>query len=298
MRVTFDAQHREALDNVNRASERLLIYQRQVTSGKRVERPSDDPSAAAAASVERAKLAETDQYTATTDSARARLLVTDTVLSDVIQQLTAAQVAVTAARGTSLTPAQREAKAQELEVLRDAILQDVNTKFRGTYVFGGAAATVQPYSKNNAGVVSAYQGSAVEVSVDIDNSLEVPIAFNGETLARGSDVDDVFVVLDQAIAATRAGDTNTLNTAATALQRAFERATGVQSRVGAALRSVEDGQLRLAEVTRSTESRLTTLEQVNMASAITNMTQAETVYQAALAATGRLHQLSLMDYLR
>ena len=105
MRVTFDAQHREALDNVNRASERLLIYQRQVTSGKRVERPSDDPSAAAAASVERAKLAETDQYTATTDSARARLLVTDTVLSDVIQQLTAAQVAVTAARGTSLARA-------------------------------------------------------------------------------------------------------------------------------------------------------------------------------------------------
>jgi flagellar hook-associated protein 3 FlgL len=298
MRVTFDAQHRAALDNVNRASERLLVYQRQVTSGKRVERPSDDPSAAAAASVERATLAETDQYTATTDSARGRLLVIDTVLSDVIQQITASQVAVTAARGSTLTPAQREAKAQELEVLRDAVLQDVNTKFRGTYVFGGASATVQPYARNNAGVVSAYQGSAVEVSVDIDNSLEVPTALNGEALARGNDVDDVFTVFNQAITAARAGDTNALSTAAAGLQRAFDRAIGVQSRVGAALRSVEDGQLRLAEATRSTESRLTTLVQVNMASAITNMTQAETVYQAALAATSRLQQLSLMDYLR
>lgn len=298
MRVTFDAQHREALDNVNRASERLLFYQRQVTSGKRVERPSDDPAAAAAASVERAKLAETDQYTATNDSAKARLLVTDTVLSDVIQQITSAQVAVTAARGSTLTPAQREAKAQELEVLRDAVLQDLNTKFRGTYVFGGASATVQPYTKNNAGVVSAYQGSTVEVSVDIDNSLEVPVAFNGEALARGSGPDDLFTVFDQAITAARAGDTNALSTAATALQQAFDRATTVQSRVGAGLRSVEDGQLRLAEATRSTQSRLSTLEEVNRASAITNMTQAEVVYQAALAATGRLQQLSLMDYLR
>src|SRR5262245_30368020 len=100
MRLTFESQHRQAVAHINSASERLLAAQRQVTSGKRVERPSDDPSAAALATVERSRLAATDQYTAAATSAHSRLLVTDTVLSDVLQQLTTAQVSIIGASGS------------------------------------------------------------------------------------------------------------------------------------------------------------------------------------------------------
>jgi flagellar hook-associated protein 3 FlgL len=298
MRVTFETQHRQSLADINRANERLLEFQRQVTSGKRVERASDDPAAAAIAAVERSHLAATDQYTAAADSASSRLFVADTVLSDVIQQLTSAQTAVIAARGSTVTPQQREARAQELEVLRDALLADLNTSFRGTYMFAGAAATTQPYSKNGAGVVSAYQGSTLEVSVDIDTAVEVPVGFDGDALARGTDTDDLFVVMDRAIDAARAGDAAALDTAEDDLQRAFERATAFQSRVGAALRAVEEDKLRLGEESRAIEARLSALENANMAAAITSLTQADTVYRAALAASSQLQRLSLMDYLR
>jgi flagellar hook-associated protein 3 FlgL len=297
MRVTFDAQHRQLSEGITRAAERLFDTQQQVASGKRVQRPSDDPTAAAAATVERGTRAAADQYRATGDSARSRLTVADTVLSDIVQQLGAAQVTVLAARGSLLTASQREARAQELEVLRDAVLQDLNASFRGTYLFGGAAATTPPYTKSG-NLVSAYQGSAVEVSVDIDNGIDVPIGFNGEAVARGAEVDDVFVVFDRAIAAARSGDTSALNTAAGDLQRAFERATFLQSRVGAALRAVDDGHLRVAEAARAAEARISALEEMNMAAAVTSMTQAETVYRAALAAAAQIQRLSLMDYLR
>ena len=297
LRVTFDVQHRHTLADINAANARLLEFQRQVTSGKRVERPSDDPSAASTAAVERGTLAATDQYAATADSAKARLTVADSVLSDLITQLSSAQVTLLASRGSTMTPAQREARAQELEVLRDAMMQDLNTSFRGTYLFGGAAASTRPYSKDGAGVVSPYQGSTLEVSVDIDTGLEVPVAFNGEAVAKGSEVDDLFVVMDRAIAAARSGDVDALNTASGDLERAFERTTTMQSRVGASLRAVEDGKLRLGEEARATQARISSLEDANMAAAVTGMTQAETVYRAALAAAAQLQRASLMDYL-
>jgi flagellar hook-associated protein 3 FlgL len=298
MRITFSDQHRLTSDGINRAAERLFEWQRQVATGKRIQRASDDPSAAAAASVERGTLASIDQYSETADSANARLTVVDTVLSDIVQQLTSAQVTVLSARGTTLTAQQREAKAQELETLRDALFQDLNSSFRGTYVFAGAASTTRPYNKDNAGVVSSYQGSTVEVAVDIDNGLEVAVGLNGEELARGSEVEDLFQVFDRAIDAARNGDVDELNIVAGDLQRAFDRATTMQSRVGASLRAVDDGRLRLGESARASEALIAALEDTNMAAAVTNMTQAETTYRAALAAAAQMHRLSLMDYLR
>lgn len=298
MRVTFEAQYRHAADALERANEQKLLYQRQVMSGKRVQRPSHDPLAAAAASIERGRLAATDQYSATSDSARARLTVADNVLSSIVEQLTAAQSTVLSARGSVLTQAQRDIKAQELEALRDSVYQLLNTPFRGTYLFAGARSTTQPYTQNGAGVVSAYQGSTLEVQVDVDRNVAVTTGFNGEALAKGSEVDDLFVVFDRAATAARNGDSAALATAAADLQRALDRATITQSRVGESLRAVEEADLRLGEAARVSQEQLSALEDANMAAAITSLTQAETVYRAALAASAQLQRLSLMDYMR
>lgn len=298
MRVTFQAAHREATAGINKANERLLEFQRQVSTGKRVEKASDDPAAAAASVVERARLGGIDRYAEAADSAKSRLTVADTVLSDVIAQLTAAQTTVLSARGTNQTQTERDARALALEGLRDALLRDVNAQFRGQYLFGGATGTTPPFVKNGAGVVSAYQGSTAEVSIDIDSEHEVATAFNGEALTRGSDTDDLFVVLDRAISAARTGDEAALGTVLDDLDRAFVRATTLQSRVGASLRTIEDDKLRLAEASRASKNRISALEDANMVEAITGMNEAETVYRAALGAAGQLHRLSLMDYLR
>jgi flagellar hook-associated protein 3 FlgL len=68
MRVTFDAMHRDATAGLERASARMLDHQRQVSTGKRVETPSDDPAAAATSIVERARIATTEHYTRAADS--------------------------------------------------------------------------------------------------------------------------------------------------------------------------------------------------------------------------------------
>jgi len=297
MRLTFAASMRDTYDGIATAAERMIKFQRQVSTGIRVAQPSDDPSATATTISEKAAHASYEQYVQAGDSAESRLSVADTLLSDIIDKLSAARTSILSAQGSETTDAQRENAAQELASLRDAVLEDLTTSFRGTYVFGGSAGTVRPFSKDNAGVVQPYAGSTREVSVDIDRNRPVTVVFNGEAIVTGNDATDLFTAFDNAIVAARAGDADALHTASGALQRAFDRASQVQSTVGTSLNAIADHTTRLQDAGRASTARVASLEEANMAEAISGLQQAETAYNAALGAASHTTRRSLFDYL-
>jgi flagellar hook-associated protein 3 FlgL len=298
MRVTFNAQNRNSTAGLEDAATRLLEFQRQVSTGKRIEKPSDDPSATLGSIGEHTEMAAIDQYARATDTIASRLSVVDTVLSDLIVQIERAQVASASARGSSKTPVQREAAAVDLEGIRDTIFSDMNTAFNGTHVFSGQASTVPPFTRVGTGPISAYAGSTAEMVVDIDQQRAVKMAFNGEALTQGSDAQDIFVEFDNLIAAVRAGDQDEIDAGMQALTRMFDRVSTAQGRVGADLRTIDEHKLRLGELRRASTKRLSALEDTNMAEAITGMAQADAAYRAALGAVNSVTRMSLMDYLR
>ena len=81
MRMTAASVYRDSIASMERTSQRLLEFQEQVQSGKRINRPSDDPDGLAAAIGERAEVAAIEQYTRTGDSVTSRLTVLDTALN-------------------------------------------------------------------------------------------------------------------------------------------------------------------------------------------------------------------------
>ena len=295
MRITAATVYRDASASIERASERLLEYQQQVASGKRINRASDDPDGTAASIGERAEVAAVEQYTRTSDSVTARLMVMDTALSDMIERLTAAHVSVISAQGTK-TDGQREVAALTLEGIKQALLSDLNTSFRGMHLFAGADSVDPPFTMNGT-TVSAYQGATQEVVVDIDQTRSATIAIDGSAISQGTAANDIFAVLDAAIAAARAGDAAGLGQAQTEIAAAFDRATNAQMRVGTHLSAIEALQSQLTDRRLAGQARIAKLEDANLATAITGMNQADTAYRAALAATGKITQLSLMDYL-
>ena len=298
MRVTFNAQNRNSTAGLEDSASRLLEFQRQVSTGKRIEKPSDDPSATLGSIGEHAETAAIDQYARATDSVASRLSVVDTVLSDLILQIERAQVSAASARGSSKTQIQRDASATDLEGIRDTVFGDLNTSFNGTFVFSGSASTAAPYTRVGSGPVSAYAGSTSEMVVDIDQQRAVKIAFNGQLVTQGTAPQDIFVEFDNLIAAVRAGDNAGIDAGMQALQRMFERVSTAQGRVGADLRTIDEQKLRLSELRRSSVKRLSSLEDTNMAEAITGMAQADAAYRAALGAVNSVTRMSLMDYLR
>jgi len=296
MRVAFNSQFRDALSGIAEAAKRLVEAQRQVSSGRRVTKPSDDPSAAAGAVAERAQLAATEQYERAANSTAARLNVTDSVLDNILATLTAAQSTALSGQGSTKSATEREAAAQYVEGLRTALLSDFNATFHGTYVFAGVKTTTKPYVESG-GVVGAYAGSTTEVGIDISDARSVTVGFNGEAITKGSDAKDVFAVFDDLIVALRAGDDAGITTALAGVARAFDRATTAQTRVGVALKAIETEGQRLRDVKLAVGARLSRLEDADMAQAITEMTRAEAAYQAALGATAKSARASLFDYL-
>jgi flagellar hook-associated protein 3 FlgL len=298
MRVTFNSSFSQSSHDLTRATEELARRQREVSSGRSLNVASDNPSAAAASVRERADLAALAQYQQTADNVTARLMVIDSALSDTILRLTDAQTAILGARGSAVTDAQRQAAANDLIGIRDAIYSNLNTSFRGTYLFGGSSGTQAPFVKAATGAVTMTAFDGTPLVVDIGRHVSVQMSYDGRDIAQGTAAESVFEALDRAIVAVRSGNDPDMASAAASLQAAFDRTTAVQSHVGTAMNVIE-GQLgRVRELKLAGEGRVADHEGVNLAEAISKMNQADTAYRASLGAIGASGRTTLMDYLR
>jgi len=298
VRLTFNAEYQNALADLHRVATEMLRWQRQVSSGYRVNAPSDDPAAASRIVSDRASLSSISQYAHAADMASSRLMVADTVLGDIVAKVSAARTEAASALGSVVSDAQREAAAMALEGLRDAIFSDINVTFRGTFLFSGAASTSAPYERDVAGQIAAYRGDANAVSLDIDIERTVPLTFDGEAVIRGADALDLFESLDGLIAAIRANDQQGIADGMDALDRAFDRAVSVQTTVGTHLAQLDDQRLRLTAARQAATARLSADQDANAVEAITGLTRSETAYRAALASLANRARSSLFDYLK
>ena len=88
-----------------------------------------------------------------------------------------------------------------------------------------------------------------------------------------------------------------MQTALTNLDAAFTRATTAQTRVGVSLSSIEAEQARIQDTKLAVNTRLSSIEDANMAEVISGMTRADAAYRAALGAASTAAKTSLLDYL-
>ncbi len=296
MRVTFSSSFETGMRSVAQAAEELTQAQYQVSSGRRLSRLSEDPLGAAATLSEHAAIDRLDAYKGASDAAAYRLGLADSVMSDIVSQLSAAQTTALSARGSDRPQSQRDAAANELLAIRDALLGDINTQFQGTYLFSGSNVRVAPYAVTGGGI-SAYQGDTDASAIAIGSSRTVASTFDGSQILQGGDSAHVLDSLTQLAAAISSGDQAAIDSGVQALQRAFDRATTAQARVGNDLKLVDDTRELIATTRVSSVARLSAIEDVDLAQAASRLSQAETAYRAALAAVSTIGRVSLLDYM-
>jgi flagellar hook-associated protein 3 FlgL len=295
MRVIFDVI-RDGLAAINEASGQLAQAQQQVATGRRVSGAGDDPAAIQQAIAERSAMGAIDAYTQTRNAAAARLASADAVLASIGDKLTSAMVTGLSAQGTGVSAAARAAAAQTIRSLRDGILADINTTFNGSAMFAGTQVDVAAYAQ--VGGVWTFQGNAATTSVAVDQGRLVAVTFDGQSILQGADAQNVLTVLDDLALAIEAGDNAAIGNGLDALKRAFDRTERAHGLLGADQRSLDDVLPRLAARRLAADARRASLEDANMAEAITRLSQAETAYRAALGAVSTAERQSLLDYLR
>jgi flagellar hook-associated protein 3 FlgL len=295
MRISYDIV-RDGLSAINQAADNLAAAQRQVSTGKRLNRAGDDPLGSQMAVTERAGLGAIDAYSRSATGATSRLSVADSVLSSFGDKLSAVLSNALGARGSSATPASRAAASAEIKSLRDALLSDLNMSFNGDHLFSGTGAKTPAYA--SVGGAWTYQGNADTTQVEVGSGRFVSVSFDGRAIAQGADATDVFTVLDQLTAAIDAGSDAGIDAGTGAVERALDRTLRAQGNLGADERNVDDASLRLSTMKTAGEVRRSSLEDANMAEAITRLSTADTAYRAALASVSSAERISLLDYLK
>ena len=136
-----------ALSNLSKRQTALSNLQENLTSGKRVVRPSDDPTAAAQAerSLMRLSRIATDQRAL--EVQRNTMANAESTLGDVVDALQQFRELVVSAGNGSHTAAERQTIANQLQGLREQILGYANrTDTNGQPLFGALASASVPFT--------------------------------------------------------------------------------------------------------------------------------------------------------
>ena len=181
MRVTNDTLRMAFMNALETAQRRLADTQNQVSTGKRINKPSDDPLAAARIGQLDVSLARLDQYQANGIVARNQLGLEEETLANVIDNLQRVRELAVQANNAVLDNANRATIAAELRQRLDGVLALANaTDASGRFLFAGFSEGTQPFVITGAGV--AYNGDQGQRLVQVSDERLIAVNDSGSAV--------------------------------------------------------------------------------------------------------------------
>lgn len=293
-RVTQSMMNTQLLTNLNNNMNRLSNMQNQMSTTRKINKPSDDPVGITYSMRYRSELATNDQYTKNVDEAISWMDNTDTMLGQagsVIQRIR--ELTVQAANGTNPEDALKAVR-NEVDQLSSQLVDVANSQFNGKYIFNGQMTDQPPYSADSP-EASVTDGGEIQYS--IGNGTKIGINVTGNRVF-GEAGDNVFSVLKGLSASLGAGDQTGVSAMLEKLDVRLQQLLNVRSDVGAKTNRVELAQDRLGDISTNLQTLQSKTEDADMAELITNMKTQENVYESSLSVGAKLIQQSLIDFLR
>lgn len=300
MRITNSMMNRSVLSDLNDVANRLTETQRKLSSGKDVNRPSDDPYRAGRAIGLRGDIEGMKQYGRNIDEALGWQTVTDTALTTMTKFAQRARELVVEGATETLSQADRDAIAQEIDQIIAGMKQEANATYDGRYVFAGTDTAGRPYDSTLGTGTDAFAGDQLIQQREIGPGVRLGVNVTGDEILGGATgaSGNMLAVLRDVATHLRSGDAESLGGAdLSALDDEMDNLLAVQARVGAGMNRLETAKSRLLEVQEAATKMLSDVEDADMARTIIDFNTQQAVYQSALKAGAQVIQPSLLDFL-
>ena len=301
MRITNNVVTRNFINNMSKDLSQVTKAQEQLSSGKVISKPSDNPTLASKIMNLDNSIKENEQYSKTIDSSMNWINTADGSLSnaeDTLQRIR--ELVVSGANGT-LTDSDRAASAEEVSTLSQQLADELNTKFDGRYIFGGQKTTEAPFAVNNG--VLEYKGDSNNISREIAANVTVAIPSDGGQLTNttgtsSTDNGNLGKLLSSIVTALKNGDTGALSGSILGdLDIHIGNVVNFRSKMGAVYNRLDAAGQRNATENTSMTELLSNSEDVDVAAKTVEYNSMSTVYQSCLSAGAKLLKTSLLDYL-
>jgi flagellar hook-associated protein 3 FlgL len=300
-RITTQMTTASVLSSINNVQDQMATTQQQLSTGKSINQPSDNPYGASLAIQLKNDLAGLNNYNSNITDGTAWASAADTSLQNVMSMLQRAQELTVQASNGVESSTDLSATADEIDQLADAIKQEANTQYNGQYIFSGTASTTQPYSNSTGDVYQGNTaavtrqigpGSTLQVNVDISSLLG-----SGTSANDGKLLDTLRTISADMRSGNSSGVADLSTTQISALQSSLNSLTQIQANVGATQNRLTLASDRIQGLQNSDTVALSNDEDVNMAQAMTTFSNEQAAFTAALKAGANIVQSSLMDFL-
>ena len=284
------------LTDIQQSQVSLDTALQQVSTGKRVAVPSDDPYASATLVQNTIETGNVDQYTKNISTVLSSLQSADSALSTVVSSLTqAVSLGTEGANGTN-SASSLQALASQVQGLLTTVVNQANTSIGGSYLFGGTS-TATPYTANPSSPTGyTYNGNDGVNTVAIGDQASVQVNVPGSQIFSNSS-NNVIGALSTLVTALKSGTSSDIATATTAITSAIAYVGQQRVIYGNSEGQVNSQQTFLQQDTVTLASQQNDLIGIDEATAAVNLSQAETVNSAALAAAAKVLPNSLLNYL-
>lgn len=294
MRITNSMIGNGIQRHLTRNAEGVYRLQENVSTGKRVNRPSDDPAAIGRIAEYRKALASIEQFGRNIEHAQAELNQAESNLMEITEQVTRVKELLLSQVTDTMTADTRKLAAEEIRQIRDTIRQLANTKMGDRYLFGGTQTSMPPYDPVSD--APEFQGNDGEWSTMIAPGVTMATNANGK-MAFSRDVDTLKLLTD-IMNALQSDDVETVRGYLEDVDQAINQAIDARADIGVKLGRLDTTAGYWDTMQLNITQSLSNLEDSDMTETIAQLNNWQVAYEASLAVSAKVFQQSLVDFLR
>jgi len=286
----------DVIANIENSDTSVETALQEVSTGQKVNQPSDDPAAAAAMVELQAQGANIDQYTSNTESVLSQAQDADSVLTSVVSLLNQAITLGTEGANTYEAASDRDSIASQVSGLLSSVVSLANTTYQGISLFGGTVNGTAFTADSSSSTGYTYNGNSSVNTVQVGASLSVQANIPGDTLFTASG-SSVLGALSDLATALKTGTSAQIGSATTEITTALNYVSDQHAVYGNTINQLQSQETYLASDTVSLSTTETSLVGIDTATAAEDLTQAETDNNAVLSASAKVLQNTLLTYL-
>jgi flagellar hook-associated protein 3 FlgL len=296
IRVTQNTTAATMLQGIETSYDSFQSLSAQISTGLAITKPSDNPAGAVQVMSYNADITRLGQYQTNANDGLAWLGSAGNVLSSVNTQLQRVQSLAQQGANATTDPAGRQAIANEIDSIKNSLLADANTSYLGRPIFGGTTGGTAAYDSSG-----NYIGDTGAVNRTVAPGTSVQVNVLGSDVF-GSGTSNVFSVLTQLSADLRSA--NPTNVAAvgttdlTAVQQSMTLVQNAEATVGSRTNELQSLQSQAQTRQTTLTTAKSSVADLDLAKAETELSTQQLTYQAALQATARVLSLSLSEFLK
>lgn len=298
MRVTQNMLSNNMLRHLMSSQANLDKYMEQLYTGKKIRRPSDDPVIAMKGMNYRSQVGEVEQYKRNTSEVHNWMENSEAALNESIHTLQRMRELAVRASNSTYGDDELQSIREEVEQLRDHLIDLGNTNVNGKYIFNGSNTKEAPLIVAENGEIESFPTDVIPVKIEVYTNIDIQANVDSERIFNSDLFDDIDQLIRHLNGEGEDDEEVDIGSSLTNLEAGIDEFINSRADLGARMNRLELIENRLEQQEVIATRTMSENEDVHFEEAITNLITQESLHRAALAAGSRIIQPTLIDFLR